>query len=83
MPLKITSIERDGDILILKPYVTTKEDVITESQLGGKIRSSTVRDIITPISTVDDLKSELGSVDGDTKIYVDDWKRGRYRRSAI
>lgn len=76
VPLKITSIERDGDVIILRPYVPTKEDVITESQLGGKIRSSRLRDIITPISTVEDLKHELDSVDGNSKIYVDDWKTG-------
>lgn len=75
-PLKITSIERDGDVLILRPYVPTKEDVITESQLGGKIRSSRLRDIITPVPTVEDLKHELDSVDGNSKIYVDDWKTG-------
>ena len=76
VPLKITSIERDGDVLILRPYVPTKEDVITESQLGGKIRSSRLRDIITPVPTVEDLKHELDSVDGNSKIYVDDWKTG-------
>ena len=76
VPLKITSVERDGDVLILRPYVPTKEDVITKSQLGGKIRSSRLRDIITPISTVEDLKHELASVDGDVKVYVDDWKTG-------
>lgn len=75
-PLKITSIERDGDVIILRPYVPTKEDVITESQLGGKIRSSRLRDIITPVPTVEDLKHELDSVDGNSKIYVDDWKTG-------
>ena len=75
-PLKITSVERDEGVLIIRPYVPTKEDVITESQLGGKIRSSRLRDIIAPISTVEDLKSELGSVDGDTKVYVDDWRTG-------